>query len=493
MKRALTIICLVLTPFLALSQKKCLTPSGISPWLQTFQQHPERFADLRSSTGWSVPVTVHITEDGSGSPAIPVNQMLDAFCQLNSDFSPTNIQFYIDQIRFLDRPDYYDHANINTAVDMITRNRVQGTVNVFFVNTAVEQGVCGYNLVDQNVVSYGMTLAGDCTSGANSNWAHEMGHYLSLPHTFNGWEGIQHDYREPAPERVNNVLVERLDQRNCQESGDGFCDTPPDYLNGRWYCAEDGSSSFVQRDPDDNAFRSDGSMIMSYAFDGCADRFSPRQISAMQNFLVSRRSDHLPMPPEFRQIRPNDINLTYPANADTIGAGDIISLEWERVEGAMGYVLEVSLLPTFAVLERQVFVFTNNHSVRDLRANRTYYWRVRPFSGRYTCAVYSGTRSFTTRNLTTGIPSLSAVDAFSLQPNPLQEGQSLQVAIQGTSATTLKLEVRALSGQILWQGQQRILPGAQTWQIPTGQLSKGLYLLRLQDASGALAKKFVVQ
>lgn len=413
---------------------------------------------------------------------------------MNTDFAPTSIQFYIEQIRFLDRPDYYDHSSVARAAEMVTNNRVPGTVNVFFVNTAVEEGVCGYNLVDQNVESYGMTLAGDCTSAGNSNWAHEMGHYFSLPHTFNGWEGVQHDYRQPAPERVNNVLVEHVDQRNCQKSGDGFCDTPPDYLNGRWYCAEDGSSSFVQHDPRSHAFRSDGSLIMSYAFDGCADRFSPAQIGAMQNFLVSRRSDHLPIPPDFRSIRANQINLTYPTEADTFGPGEQIPLEWEPVAGAKGYVVELSFLPTFAVLERQVFLADTTLVLHDLRPNRIYYWRLRPFSSRYTCAVYSDVRSFTTTSkMTTGVRSMPAVDAVSLQPNPLRKGRSLQVTIQGRSPSTITLEVRSLSGQILWQGQERILPGTQTWQVPIGQLSGGLYLLRLWDASGALAKKFVVQ
>jgi len=492
-KRALTIIYMLLLPFLGTGQEKCLTPPGISPWLKEFQEHPEQYPSLRSSAGWTVPVTIHITRDGSGHPAIPVAQMLNAFCQLNVDFEPVNIQFYIDEIRFLDRPDYYDHSSINTAVEMITRNRIAGTVNVFFVNTAVETGVCGYNLVDQEVVSYGMTLSGDCTDGGNSNWAHEMGHYFSLPHTFNGWEGIQHDYREPAPERVNNVPVERLDQHNCQQSGDGFCDTPPDYLNGRWYCAEDGNSSFVQRDPDDRPFRSDGSMIMSYAFDGCASRFSMQQISAMQNFLVRQRSDHLPVPPEFRQIRSRDVKLTYPENADTLGIIDVVSLEWDRIAGAQGYLVEVSFLPTFAVIERQELVSTNSYSVGDLRINRTYYWRVRPFSSRFTCPVYSSVRSFTLSSVATGVRQISTVKSISLQPNPLRKGEPLGVMLQATSTTMLRLELLSLNGRIHWQEEHAVSPGVQTWEIPTNSLSKGMYMLRLHDASGTLTRKIVVQ
>ncbi len=472
----------------------CLTPSGRSEWLIDFQESASYDFPLRSSVSWNIPVQVFITLGPDGQKAVEVNNMLNAFCKLNTDFDKTGIQFYIKRITYLDRPDYYDHTNAGAAVSMISAYRQEGAVNVFFVNTAVEQGICGYNVVDQDRHSIGMTLAGSCTNSYNSNWAHEMGHYFSLPHTFNGWEGYIHDYREPAPLFVNNVPVELADGSNCDEAGDGFCDTPADYLNGRWFCAEDGASSFPQIDPNGANFRSDGTMIMSYAQDGCSNRFSDRQISAMQNYLLSQRKDHLVNPPEFSAIRSRDITATYPAMGDQISPADRIRFEWNRIDGALGYVLEVSMLPTFAVLETQEFVFTANHSVAGLRTNRTYYWRVRAFNGRYTCPVYSEVMSFKLSGTTTASRQPVELADLSIGPNPLTTGQTLNIQLVTTSANTWDLSLFSTSGQELARERRELPAGDHNWNLAaTSAFAPGLYLLRLQNPSGILTRKVVVR
>jgi len=472
----------------------CLTPSGRSDWLIDFQESAVYDLPLRSTSSWNIPVQIFITLGPDGQKAVEVPNMLNAFCKLNTDFNHTGIQFYIKRITYLDRPDYYDHTDIGAAVSMISAFRQEGAVNVFFVNTAVEQGICGYNVVDQNRHSIGMALSGSCTNSYNSNWAHEMGHYFSLPHTFNGWEGYIHDYREPAPLSVNNVPVELADGSNCEVGGDGFCDTPADYLNGRWFCAEDGSSSFPQIDPMGANFRSDGTMIMSYAQDGCSNQFSERQISAMQNYLLSQRKDHLMDAQDFAAIRSRDIAPTYPAMGDQVGASDRIRFEWDRIDGALGYILEISMLPTFAVLEKQEFVFTANHSVAGLRKNRTYYWRVRAFNGRYTCPVYSETISFQLSGTTTSTREPVDLATISIGPNPLPAGQVLTMELVTTSSSTWDMSLHNTSGQEILRENRRLIAGDHSWKLSaTRELAPGLYLLRLQNATGLVTRKVVVR
>ena len=76
--------------------------------------------------------------------------------------------------------------------------------------------------------------------------------------------------------------VERVDGVNCDIAGDGFCDTPADYLNYRWNCNNQGLSNVTQTDPLGEKLKSDGSLIMSYSSDVCSYRFSEEQIAAMQ-------------------------------------------------------------------------------------------------------------------------------------------------------------------------------------------------------------------
>ena len=471
----------------------CLTPSGRSEWLIDFQKSASYDFPLRSGSSWNIPVQIFITLGPDGQKAVEIDNMLNAFCKLNTDFNHTGIQFYINRITYLDRPDYYDHADIGAAVSMINAFRQEGVVNVFFVNTAVEEGICGYNVVDQDRHSIGMTLSGSCTNSYNSNWAHEMGHYFSLPHTFNGWEGVVHDYREPAPLFVNNVPVELADGSNCQVAGDGFCDTPADYLNGRWFCAEDGES-FPQIDPEGANFRSDGTMIMSYAQDGCSNRFSDRQKSAMQNYLLSRRKDHLENAQQFAAIRSRDIITTYPAMGQDLPPSNRVPFEWDRIDGALGYILEISMIPTFAVLEKREFVFTANHSVTGLRKNRTYYWRVRAFNGRYTCPVYSDVMSFQLSGTTTTTREPENLAKITLGPNPLPSGQSLDVQIVSTTTSNWDLSLHNSSGQEILREQRRLVAGDHTWKLSaTRELAPGLYLLRLQNATGLVTRKVVVR
>ena len=497
MKRALIILLVIYAFFLPRAvahEQWCLTPPGISPWLKAFQNNPEDHPDLRSYSGWDLPVVVHITEDQNLNQAVSISELLNAFCKLNQDFAASGIQFYIKSIEYLVRPDYYEHQQIQTAVSMIANHSQPNVINVFFVKTAVEEGICGYNLVNQDRKSLGMTLAGSCTNSFNSNWAHEMGHYFSLPHTFNGWEGIIHDYRTPAPELVNNVPVERADGSNCDSAGDGFCDTPADYLNGRWFCAEDGASSFLQMDPIGASFRSDGSMIMSYAQDGCSHKFSPKQISAMQNYLVSERVNLMGEPITFSAIRPNQIRLTYPAMAEQVGYTERLRFEWERIDGALGYILEVSLLPTFAVMEQQLFTFTANLSVDGLRPNRTYYWRIRPFNGKYTCPVYSVVQSFSIQSLTTNIQEPKNLAVLRVMPNPLPSGMQPAIEMVTITKDNWFVTLRNAAGQYLYQQSLTLMPGQHDLLLDiNSKLTPGIYILQVKNRKGVATRKLVVQ
>jgi len=63
---------------------------------------------------------------------------------------------------------------------------------------------------------------------------HELGHLLSLNHTFNGWEGTPYStslHGNPLTiSNVGGVPVELVDRNsNCETAGDQLCDTAADY------------------------------------------------------------------------------------------------------------------------------------------------------------------------------------------------------------------------------------------------------------------------
>ncbi len=70
-------------------------------------------------------------------------------------------------------------------------------------------------------------------------------------------------------------------------------------------------------------------------------------------------------------------NLLLPGNSST-GEPLRLTFTWDAIQGATGYILQVSTLDTFStkVINKSMAATTYTHTA-DLLANTTYYWRVR--------------------------------------------------------------------------------------------------------------------
>jgi len=243
----------------------CATPPEKSEWLKAYQRSPEAYA-VRSDEQQFIPLTIHLVGTDEGSGFFTGAQLADALCTLNEDFLPTNLQFFIaGDIRYISNSTYYEHT-FGEGFQMMVNNNVPNTVNCYFVQDPA--GACGYFSPGADAVA----MRKSCSNANDHTWAHELGHFFSLPHTFVGWEGTDYDPTEDTPEFINGRRVERVDGTFCNDAADGFCDTPPDYISYRWPCSSQGLSNVQQRDPADSTFRSDGTLFMSYASDGCMNR-----------------------------------------------------------------------------------------------------------------------------------------------------------------------------------------------------------------------------
>ncbi|MBK9492522.1 MAG: hypothetical protein IPO07_29840 [Haliscomenobacter sp.] len=129
-------------------------------------------------------MTIHVVGTDEGKDYLNGNVILDALCALNQKFAHANLQFFIkDDFNYINNSLLFVHDKVTfpKVPALFAKYNVSGTVNIYFVRDPM--GACGYNYMPGGK-SMGIVLSNDCTNGKDANWAHEMGHYLSLPHTF---------------------------------------------------------------------------------------------------------------------------------------------------------------------------------------------------------------------------------------------------------------------------------------------------------------------
>ncbi|MEQ8703680.1 MAG: zinc-dependent metalloprotease [Phaeodactylibacter sp.] len=469
------------------SNEYCATPPGRSEWLKSYQRAPEDYA-VRSGELLYIPLTIHLVGTDEGKGFFTGEQLASALCILNEDFLPTDLQFYISgDIRYINNSTYYRH-NFGQGFQMMESNNVPNTVNCYFVQDPA--GACGYFSPGAD----GVAMSKGCSGPNSHTWAHELGHFFSLPHTFSGWEGTDYSPSSTTPEFINNRRVERMDGSFCNDSGDGFCDTPPDYLSYRWSCNSQNLSGVQQKDPQDSTFRSDGTFFMSYASDGCMNRFSEEQTAAMRANIQFQRPGLTT-----NSFIPDLISdtlqtaLLAPDSGAVFGNTSLVTLQWEAVAGAIGYAIDFDFYVPFNGLTinyRSYTTTTNSLTLNDLQSNRTYIWRVRPF-GRYDgCTTFSEPRSFSVGTFVNSTEWEAGDFGLKVFPQPLSASAGpLQISATLPSGGRATLRLINSSGQVVRTAAFETRAGINNTSLSADHLSPGFYLLELVCKDGRWVEK----
>ncbi|MCB0669196.1 MAG: hypothetical protein KDC80_25410, partial [Saprospiraceae bacterium] len=292
----LILIVTVLVPAILRSQSPeelnpCATSNDYPEWLAGYLANPNRPHARNADEIIYLPMAVHSFGKTDGTGFYPLQKILESFCRLNTDFAPYNIQFFLKgEIEEIARDLYYDHDNYSDGTRMMRLYKNASAINVYITNNA-PSNACGYYTPSEK----GIVVRKQCMGPGGHTWTHEVGHWLSLPHTFYGWEGRTYDPNDETPAylRINGkdtTYVENALGNNCHKAGDRFCDTPADYLSLGWSCNGNFQSLQVQKDPFGIDFRSDGSNFMSYSTDACQSKFSDEQSDAMMAYAKQQAS-----------------------------------------------------------------------------------------------------------------------------------------------------------------------------------------------------------
>lgn len=463
---------------------------GASPWLTQYQNNRDDIQYRSGDSAWLyVPMTIHIVGDDAGDGYYPLDFIFRIVCQMNEQYVDARIQFYLmpgDGIRYLNNSTWYKH-DFDGGSELINSNRLPDRLNAFVV--ADPAGNCGYAWQDAIV------LGRNCSTFGNTTWAHEVGHHLSLPHPFVGWEGTSWNFQNPAPDSVGGNAVERVDGSNCYEAGDRFCDTRPDYLSYRWPCDGNFESQFPLTDPAGATFRSDASLYMGYSYDECASRFTLEQIAAMRANLYTEHASYLQIMEPMAEIADDTmVQLISPIDSVTVQY-DKFDLHWHKVPNATYYLVDVSFTKSFApkmVLET-VYNDTTLHITTPIPNNRIMYWRVRAYSEWDVCQSDDNVQLgvFRTRNLS-ATNELENVLVADLTPNPVSGGQSATLLLITEESSKAQLQVSDMAGRLCQQIEVRLSAGENVLDIPTNHLQAGLYTVTLRNEKGAIIRRLVV-
>ncbi len=389
-------------------------------WLRQFQlQIDQNGLPGKSAVITYVPVKFHIIGNNDGVGYYSITSIMRAFCDLNEDFLPSGLQFYLaDSISYINDNDLY--AGNSDAIWFRSEDyKKEGAVNVFFHGAGMQW--CGVYFPGVDVVF----VKNSCQGSNATTLTHELGHFFSLPHTFSGWE----NGNDPGN-------WERLDGSNCRNAGDGFCDTKADYVSQRWGCP----LAWTLKDPTNTPFKPDSSIYMSYSSDQCQSRFSEEQMAAMRLNVFSRNISTLTADvralPSPTLLQPSSLAKDISPNA--------INLVWQKVPGAFAYHVQIARFGDWNYLNYDALVYDTSALI-DLFGSWKYAWRVKAITNAYTCGGFGLADTFTTKETLTGLVQTETQKNLSIYPNPSDRNQQLNFIASEMS----EIEIRDIEGRLV--------------------------------------------
>lgn len=474
-------------PLSIFSQEPCGTFEE-SEWLDKYFANKAQYAGAEADSQWLyVPVTMQIVGNDDGGGYFSKVQTFAALCNLNEQYEPLNVKFYLhpdDPFIYHDNSAWYEHG-LSDGSDLINENYIFDRINAFVV--ADPAGTCGYSW--QDVIVMGK----NCSGAKNSTWAHEVGHHFSLPHTFRGWEDKSWDWSTPAPTHIGNRQTEKADGSNCNSAGDRFCDTEPDFISNRWSCNSNGRS-YQMLDSNGDTIRADGTLFMSYANDACQNRFSGEQSTAIRENIKDEHAVYLITNSEGAGIT-QAVPLVGPLDSAAIEKNGA-TLSWNTVPNAQYYQVQISLFEDMraAILVNRVVEGTSFEITSNLPLNRVLFWRVIPYGQWSFCpdiGVDHTIEPFMLVN-TVATNELEKKAVSSIAPNPVMSGQNLRLNINASEAFDAQLVVFDVNGRQVKNKTVRVYEGENAVNIETVGLVSGTYRAVLQNEEGSIQQVFAV-
>ncbi len=439
-----------------------------------------------------VPVRFHLVakSDGTGRPTERLG--LQALCLLNAAYADHDIQFYLKEFKNLNSTSVSTNPESFSGFNAIKSAMVYNAINVFIVDQIADPGVAAYWQGPPGPNGNDWIVCSDNFVTTDNVLAHEVGHFFSLLHTFNGWESSggwdPNVHGNPVgPTSPGNVPNEYVNGSNCTNAGDFICDTPADYMFGPDNTCVYSSNA---KDPTGAALAPDVSNRMNY-FYNCTDyHFSNQQITQINNSLFhSTRNYVRPGITPTLDIVSSSPTLVKPGQSEKIDTYNYVELEWTAVPGANRYLVEIS---NSNIGNLRFIVNDNTTIVTNLLENQSYLWRVMAFNEYSTCGNYSTQKIFKTGGIFTDTAEIPNTEKWTVTPNPVRSGQPILINLE-SDGMEADISLFSMTGQLVHTVANYRFPGGMsTLEVPTDRLPAGIYVVALRTAGGVQTQRVAV-
>ncbi len=455
-----------------------------------------------------LPVKIHIATQSDGTEGISELSAMRMLCRLNEAFFDQDYQFFLYQgFNYINNSTAFTEPSGLFGEIQLSNNKVDGVINIYICQNANPGGTSlGTTLGFYDPAQDWIILRKQEANYTSATLPHEMGHLLSLPHPFFGWDAEVYDanthgnpVQAQSPGGVPTENQARSGAcKNCDNAGDFICDTPPDYNFGFTW---NGCSEYTVNTLDPCGERVDPmeNNWMSY-FEDCPDYMFTQDQKDLMAADVARRfqfgNGDEGINSSFQPSSTNTVSMTpgvlSPADEEQLGYYNV-TIDWETAPGALGYYFEIDQFPSFSVfVERYQINDGSSKIALDLQSNRTYYWRVLPYTELGGCAETAGPFSFTTGDAV-AVDEIDAVNAWSVSPNPVQVSNELNVQLDVASSFDASIVLYNIAGQAVSRlDNQRFNAGENTAQIALDGVNNGMYILAIENQFGVLNQKVVV-
>jgi len=448
-----------------------------------------------------LPIKFHRVGETNGSQKILPSSILGMMCRLKDEMAAADIVPYIyEGFGEVDNSGIFYDPSSNAS--QIVGEKDPNAVNVFITeNASVGSGGGGTTLGYYSPNGDFVIVRKKEITDASGTLAHELGHFLSLPHTFFGWEGTNYseeDHGNPLEITVlGNTLIELVDRdENCEVAADRLCDTPPDFNFPFSATDIDGNpltnlatSCGMNKDIFDsqnNLVVPMANNVMSY-FDGCQEyMFTEQQIELMEADFLSDEREHIKT-----DYVPNTgvVEGEIVVETPEVEFYNSILFEWEALENADFYALEITNASG-------VFTYvtdTNQKLVTDLEPDEFYFYSISAFNETSSC-VTSNSKPLQTNGEFTSVETLEDLAEINVYPNPLRIGDELIIDINSTESFQAQIQVMALDGKVVKNMMDiNVHTNDNSIKVNTDGVAAGMYLLQIKSSEGIFAKQIIVK